>query len=238
MSTNRSAPYPPDTTHGAQAARNRRAALRALWWSTGTALGAATIAAAFWFADREDPQIDSWTWTLLLIVLGLIVVAVLRATGAVRADRVAWSAALTDLLTERGQPSEEPADAVLGLSWNLERDVAQVAWNGIPAGTWRPTRNPSWQPRSTTDPVARDDVVHTSRHGYAHLRIEGRPYLVNRTGAVLVDADGIEWSLQKLSLPDGPRAIGMLPRILGPGGAVTVLQAHRRLEIEARSRSW
>ncbi|GAA4852604.1 hypothetical protein GCM10023201_52090 [Actinomycetospora corticicola] len=163
MSTNRSTvSHPPGTTQGSQAARNRRASRRALWWSSGTALGAATIAATVWLADHKDPQTGSWTWTLLLIVLGLIVVAVLRATVGVRADEVAWSAALADLLAQHGQPSEEPADAVLG----------------------------------------------------------------------------IEWSLQGLSLADGPRAVGMLPRILGSDGAITVLQAHRRLVIEARSRSW
>lgn len=239
MSTDRSdVVCPPGTTHGAQSARNRRAGRRALWWSGGTALGSATIATAVWLADREDPQITPWAWTLLLIVLGLITAAVLRAAVEVRADATAWSTALADLLEQRGQPRDEPADAVLTLSWNLERDVARVSWNGVPAGTWWPTRTPSWQPWSATGPVERDDVVHTSRRGYADLRVEGRPYLVNRDGTVLVDTDGIEWSLQGLSWATGPRVAGMLPRVLGPGGAIAVLQAHRRLVLEARTRSW
>jgi hypothetical protein len=238
MSTHRSdVARPPGTTHGSQAIRNRRAYRRALRWSSGTTLGATAIAAAFWFADREDPQIDSLGWAMMLIILALIPAAMLFTTGEVLADAVAWNAALADLVEQRGQPREEPADAILTLSWSPARDVAQVSWNGVPAGTWWPTGGPFWQPLPATGPVEPVDVLHTSRRGYADLRVEGRPYLVNRDGSVLVDADGTEWSLQGLSWATGPRETGVLPRVLGPGGAIAVLQSHRRLVIAARSRS-
>lgn len=238
---------PTGTTRGTEEARRNRRARHATWFAIGSGVLVAGVEAVLWFVDLGDPELTGIAWLLWLVVVGLMWLMVVLLAWAQRADARAWTAALQTLAGRpRGLP-DDATDALLELRWNTRRDIATVSWDGIEVGRWAPGADGEsldgrgWHlvhpTRMPPGHLARDHSFEPGLRGLAELRIDRRHYLLSELSALLVDAEGNEWSLQDLLRPHVASTIGRVPRGLGADGAVFVLRAWQQMALLRTRRS-